>query len=98
MLLRRFNRRLLLADYLGWDYADLGDYRYQPSRFVRIPVYTAGDYYYCVTREGEKPPVCHDGGITGGQESGLEWVALPKDVWPLCTRDYAGRGVTIWRA
>lgn len=92
----RLNRRLVLAEFFGCDYADLADARYQPTRFVRIPVYTEGDDFWCVTKHGEKPPAKWDGG--DGTPFIAEWVAQPSDAYPLNMEVYAGKGLTIWQA
>ena len=93
----RLNRRLVLAEFFGCDYEDLADARYQPGRFVKIPVYTEGNDFWCVTKPGEKPPLARDGGFgTGARAFDVEWVAMDSGVYPLNSR-YAGRGLTIWR-
>ncbi len=43
-----------LATHLGWDVADLRDYRYQQTR-TRGPVFTIGDSYMTVCKVGKKP-------------------------------------------
>ena len=91
----RLDRRLMLAEHFGCDYADLADSRYQPSRFVKIPVYVEGGAYWCVTKPGETPPVSRDGGFGTNGGFDVEWVAMPADTYPLSR--YAGRGITIWR-
>ena len=60
----RLNRRLVMAEYFGCDYADMDDCRYQPTRYIAIPVWTSGNHYYCVTRGSEPPPAtnCRGGG------------------------------------
>lgn len=46
------NRRTIAATALGFDYAEMGHYLYQPSRFT-VPVWAVGDHYYTVAREPE---------------------------------------------
>ncbi len=94
----RLDRRMVLAEFFGCDYADLSDARYQSTRFVRIPVWTEGDDFWCVTKPGEKPPVERDCGFgpATARSFDVEWIAMPTDVYPLNSR-YAGRGLMIWR-
>jgi hypothetical protein len=89
----RINRRMVLAEHFGCDYADLDDTRYQPSRFVKIPVWVDGDDFYCVTRPGESPPLKRDGGH--GDAFSVKWVDQGR-CWPLTKSTYAH--LTIWRA
>jgi hypothetical protein len=42
----------IIAATLGLDIADLGDYRYQPTKTTR-PIYAIGDIYVAA---GHKPP------------------------------------------
>jgi hypothetical protein len=91
----RINRRLVLAEHFGCDYADLSDARYQSSRFVKVPVYVGGNDYWCVTRGGELPPTAPDAGANAGSPMGWAWEALPADVWPL---PRYSQQLTIWRA
>lgn len=44
-----------IAFHLGWDFAEMADCRYQPSRY-RIAVYVVGDDYVCCPAVGQKPP------------------------------------------
>ncbi len=64
----RTNRALVLADYLSYDYAEIGDYRYQPSQHSSAtPVWAIGDYYYTVVKNN------------GRKAGGYEWVDVTND-------------------
>lgn len=89
----RINRRMVLAEHFGCDYADLDDARYQPTRFVKIPVWSSGNDFYCVTRPGEQPPVKWDAAT--GDAFDVKWVDQGR-CWPLTKDTYAH--LTIWRA
>lgn len=91
----RINRRLVLAEHFGCDYADLADARYQSSRFVKVPVYVDGNDYWCITRGSERPPEAPDAGVGAGSAMLWNWKALPADTWPLPKYD---QPLTIWRA
>ncbi len=81
---KRLNRTEVIAEYLGSSCEDVREYRYQPSRFVKVPVFAIGDRYYCVTREGEKPPASYDGGANlHASDAGFRWTPEPSDTWPL---------------
>jgi len=44
----------VLAFYWGCDVSDVKDCRYQSTR-TNIPVFTANESYWCVTKHNEKP-------------------------------------------
>ncbi len=67
----RLNRTAIVAEYIGADVKEVSDYRYQPSRHVRPPVWAIGQTYICVTRDGEAPP------------AGYAWTAATPDTWPM---------------
>ena len=86
-MIKRLNRRKALADAIGTDYVELGDYRYKPTRYVRIPVWAIGSRYYCVTRPGEAPPAadCREERLAVSWAplgAGAYWIRTPgADVW-----------------
>lgn len=53
-----WNQKRAVAEHLGMDYAEMGDYEYQPGRHGRFKVYAVGDYYYVAGADGssENPP------------------------------------------
>lgn len=51
---KRMTSAEAVANELGWDIVEVKDARYHYG-FTSIPVYTAGDYYYCATSIGGKP-------------------------------------------
>ncbi|QWU14414.1 hypothetical protein SAMN04487895_101725 [Paenibacillus sophorae] len=51
---KRLNSAEAIAYILGWDIDDVKDNRYHYGH-TSIPVFTAGDYYYCATTEGKEP-------------------------------------------
>jgi hypothetical protein len=50
---KRRSRREALASFFSTDLSDIE--WYQPGR-TKIPVFATEDWYYCATREGERPP------------------------------------------
>jgi hypothetical protein len=50
---KRRSRREALAFFFSTDVADIE--WYQPGH-TKIPVFATEDWYYCATREGERPP------------------------------------------
>lgn len=46
----------VIAFVLGWDIAEVREYRYQPTKYAKIHVYAIGDWYYCATLSGQNPP------------------------------------------
>lgn len=46
----------VIAFVLGCDIAEVRDYRYQPTKYAKIHVYTIGDWYYCATLWDQEPP------------------------------------------
>jgi len=50
---KRRSRREALAFFFSTDIADIE--WYQPGR-TKIPTFATEDWYYCATRQGEKPP------------------------------------------
>jgi hypothetical protein len=79
---RRLNRAAVVAEYIGADLRDVSDYRYQPSRFVKVPIWAIGSTYLCVARPGDVPP------------AGYPWEAASPDTWPLPRYP----GVTLYTA
>jgi hypothetical protein len=73
----RMNRVTVLAEYLGWDRADVPAYEYRAGRFA-TRVYSIGRRCYCVTTRGQTPPQ-----DVRGDGPALDWRALPADTWPL---------------
>lgn len=57
-----------LAQFLGWDYADLKDNRYHAGR-TSIPVYCCGNDYYCCNKDG-KPPAKY---ISRGTDQSIQF-------------------------
>lgn len=61
---RRVSAAEKIAYILGTDFAEMAEYRYQPTRYA-IAVYAIGESYYCATsRAGKLPDV------------GLTWKAI----------------------
>lgn len=54
---------------LGWDVADVREYRYQPTKHAKIHVYAIGDWYYCATLWDQAPP------------SGWEWQLMNQSTY-----------------
>lgn len=55
MKARRITAAERIAFITGFDFAEMADNRYQPSRY-RVAVYTLGDEYMCCPSSGQKPP------------------------------------------
>ncbi len=51
--MKRMSHRLIVASTVGYDAAEIGEYRYQPTR-TKDPIYSIGDRYFSVT--SGKPP------------------------------------------
>lgn len=45
----------IIASTFGWDVKEVSDHRYQEGR-QSMPVYSIGDFYYCVPSPGRLPP------------------------------------------
>jgi hypothetical protein len=69
---RRISTREVIATAVGYDMAEIEDYRYQSTR-TPTAVYAIGDYYYCAPTKAQKLP------------SGWKWTAkgtfLGRDVY-----------------
>ncbi len=44
----------IIATHLGYDLAEMSDYRYQPTSYHSPALYTIGDYYFCAPRKGQR--------------------------------------------
>ena len=53
---RRITAREAIATHLGYDYAEMEDYRYQPTR-TTVPVYAVREAYYCAPTSRQAPPI-----------------------------------------
>jgi hypothetical protein len=80
----RLDRKELAAEYLSMDYAEMNDYRYQPTR-LRPAVWAFEDEYVTVTKGNEKP----------ADSESYDWIPVT-DLWPASKA--AKLGATIWSA
>lgn len=73
---RRMSARERVANHLGFDIAEMNNYRYQSTR-TAFPVYAVGDAYYCALPVGKKPG-------TGWRKEQAQdgWVVWMSDVGP----------------
>lgn len=49
----------IIAFVKGYDFAEMSELRYQPSRY-RIAIYVLGSDYYCCPSTGQKLPTAND--------------------------------------
>lgn len=50
---RRITAAEVIATYIGYDLAEMADYRYQPSRYVAPAIYAVDDTYYSAPTNGK---------------------------------------------
>lgn len=55
----RFTTKMAVACFLGYDVAEMEDYRYQPTR-TPCAVYAVGNDYYTATRVPKAPKSVYD--------------------------------------
>jgi hypothetical protein len=77
---RQITAREAIATYVGYDFAEIEDYRYQPTR-TAIPVYAIGDAYYCAPTARQKLP--------GGWAWKAAATVLGRDIYAAPTTDEA---------
>jgi hypothetical protein len=53
---KRQSAREVIPHHLGMDFAEMPDYRYQPTRYLNPAVYTFGNDYYAAPSKGKMPP------------------------------------------
>jgi hypothetical protein len=75
--------REAVCQYMGWDFAEAGDYRYHYGR-TSAPIYSTADGYVCATATGKKPP----------KYDGLHWKEAAGSNAEYCKI----RGKTVWIA
>lgn len=66
---KRIQSAELLAAYLMWDIADLKECRYHYGHTTK-PVFTVGDDYYCIVKDGQKPA---QSTLNPGMNTGDHW-------------------------
>lgn len=49
---RRITAAEVIATHIGYDLAEMSEYRYQPTRYPNPAVYAIGDTYYCAPAAG----------------------------------------------
>jgi hypothetical protein len=60
--------KTIIASSIGFDVADMEDYRYQPTR-TKQPIYAVGEHYYAC---GKRKPT---------DEVGAEWLIDREQFW-----------------
>ena len=43
----------IIATHIGYDMAEMSEYRYQPTRYSSPAIYAIGDTYYCAPSNGK---------------------------------------------
>jgi len=77
-----------MAHFLGWDLPELKEYQYHSGR-TSVPVYTCDNYYYCATKEKQKPAKY----FSRGTDQSTQWD------WREMTEPYINSfGWHIWKA
>jgi hypothetical protein len=79
---------LAVAEHLGWDAAEIEDYRYQPGR-TPCPIYAVGGNEYLAAAK-RPPKTTYDAGFMGGWECS-RWEPAP-------SRFPNPTGLTVYRA
>lgn len=83
----KMSPREAICQYMGWEYSEASDYRYQYGRSA-IPVYSTSDGLVCATANGKKPPKADSTG----------WVYAWKEVTTGNAVWIKNLGYTVWES
>lgn len=71
---RRITAAEVIATRIGYDLAEMSDYRYQPSRYANPAIYAVDDAYYCVLTKANRK-------LHKGWKWGFEATVLGRDIF-----------------